>query len=193
MNTHNMTSEPKTSNRMFELMHSDKTMMEEKYGVEVVGWCTDNGPDAKKGRRLLFEKYNWMIVLLCWAHQLNLIVGDVLNVKHELIDIMKIVLTIITWLNGEMTIYCLINRLTGPEPGQASPAVRGVLIRDTPIDVPRLKQMNWFVNYVVWEILLIWNLLYCIWKTTGTMVMWPDYSYLTMMTGAQTCEQLSQD
>jgi hypothetical protein len=25
-------------------------MMEEKYGVEVVGWCTDNGPDVKKGQ-----------------------------------------------------------------------------------------------------------------------------------------------
>jgi hypothetical protein len=67
----------------------------------------------------------------------------------------------------EMMIYCLLNsnhRLTGPVPGRASPAVRGVLIWDTPIDVPRLKQVNWLVNYVAWEILLIWNLLYCIWK-----------------------------
>jgi len=74
--------------------------MEEKYGVEVVGWCTDNGPDARKGRRLLFEKYSWMIVLVCWAHQLNLIMGDVLDVKHELINTMKIALAIITWLNS---------------------------------------------------------------------------------------------
>ena len=66
-----------------------------------------------------------------------------------------------------MTIYCLINsnhRLTGPVSGRALPAVQVVLIWDTPIDVLRLKQMNWLVNYVVWEILLIWNLLYCIWK-----------------------------
>ena len=53
--------------------------------------------------------------------------------------------------SDEMTIYCFVNsnhRLTGPEPGRASPAVRGVLIGDTPIDVPRLKQVNWLVNYV---------------------------------------------
>jgi len=50
MNTHDMTGEPKTGDRMFELMDSDKAMIEEKYGVEVIGWCTDNGPDAKKGR-----------------------------------------------------------------------------------------------------------------------------------------------
>src|SRR6202042_3556435 len=94
----------------------------------------------------------------------------------------------------EMTIYCLLNsnhRLTGPVPGRASPAVRGVLIWDTPIDVPRLKQVNWLVNYVVWEIPLIWNLLYRIWEKL--LVMSPDYSYLTTMTGVQTCERLSQD
>ena len=74
-----------------------------------------------------------------------------------------------TWNHnhGEVMIYCLINsnhRLTGPELGWASPAVWGVLIKDTPIDVPRLKQMNWLVYYMAWEILLIWNLLYHIWK-----------------------------
>ena len=66
-----------------------------------------------------------------------------------------------------MMIYCLINsnhRLTGPVPGQALPAVQGVLTRNTLIDVPRLKQMNWLVNYVAGEILLIWNLPYRIWK-----------------------------
>src|SRR5882762_142998 len=100
MNTHDTTGEPKTGDQMFELMDSDKAMMEEKYGVEVVGWCTDNGPDAKKGRRLLSKKFTWMIILLCWAHQLNLIIGDVLGVKHELINIMKTALAIITWFNN---------------------------------------------------------------------------------------------
>src|ERR1700735_2702720 len=72
-----------------------------------------------------------------------------------------------TEASGEMMIYCLLNsnhRLTGPVPGRALPAVQGVLIWDAPIDVPRLKQVNWLVNCVVWEILLIWNLLYRIWK-----------------------------
>jgi hypothetical protein len=41
-----------------------------------------------------------MIILVCWAHQLNLIMRDVLNVKHKLIDVIKITLAIITWLNG---------------------------------------------------------------------------------------------
>src|SRR6202167_152475 len=53
--------------------------------------------------------------------------------------------------HDEMMISCLLNsnhRLTGPVHGRASPAVRGVLIWDTPIDVPRLKQVNWLVTYV---------------------------------------------
>jgi hypothetical protein len=98
-----MTGEPKTGDRMFELMDGDKAMIEEKYGVDIIGWCTDNGPDAKKGRRLLFEKFSWMIILLCWAHQINLIVGDILDAKHELIGAIKIALAIITWFNNHLT------------------------------------------------------------------------------------------
>jgi len=89
-----------------------------------------------------------------------------------------------------MTIYCLLNsnhRLTGPVPGRASPAVRGVLIWDTPIDVPRLKQVNWLVNYVAWEILLIWNLLYRIWKNYWwchqTIPTWQRWLELRLVNG----------
>ena len=96
MNMHNTTGEPKTGDQMFDLMDSDKAMMEEKYGVEVVGWCTDNGLDAKKGQQLLSEKFTWMIIFLCWAHQLNLMMGDVLGVNHELTNIIKTALAIIT-------------------------------------------------------------------------------------------------
>jgi len=44
-----------------------------------------------------------MIVLLCWAHQINLIVGDILDAKHELIGVIKIALAIITWFNNHST------------------------------------------------------------------------------------------
>jgi hypothetical protein len=95
-----MTKEPKTGDRMFELMKSDKKLMEEKYNITVGGWCADEGPDTKKGKRLMGERFLWMIILVCWAHQMNLIVGDLLGVKHELIEVIRIALDIITWFNG---------------------------------------------------------------------------------------------
>jgi len=95
-----MTKEPKTGDRMFELMKADKTLMEEKYKITVGGWCADEGPDTKKGKRLMSEAFCWMIIIVCWAHQMNLVVGDLLRVKHELIEVIKTVLEIITWFNG---------------------------------------------------------------------------------------------
>jgi hypothetical protein len=98
--SHNMTGEPKTGDTMFKIMEADKKKMEDTFGIEVVGWCSDDGPDSKKGRRLMGEKYLWMIILVCWAHQINLIVGNVLRVADPLIQVVKIALEIITWFNS---------------------------------------------------------------------------------------------
>jgi hypothetical protein len=95
-----MTKELKTGDRMFELMKADKKLMEEKYDLTVAGWCADAGPDTKKGKQLMTEAFLWMIILVCWAHQINLIVGDLLGVKHKLIEVIKTTLDIITWFNG---------------------------------------------------------------------------------------------
>jgi hypothetical protein len=49
INTHDIAKEPKTGDRMFELMKADKKLMEETYNLTVAGWCADEGPDTKKG------------------------------------------------------------------------------------------------------------------------------------------------
>jgi len=41
-----------------------------------------------------------MIILVCWAHQINLIVRDLLKVKTKLIKVIKTAIKIITWFNG---------------------------------------------------------------------------------------------
>ena len=96
---YNMTKELKTDNRIFKFMKANKKLMEKKYNITVVGWCADEGPDTKKGKHLMENEFLWMIILVCWVHQINLIVGDLLGVKHELIKVIKIVLKIITWFN----------------------------------------------------------------------------------------------
>jgi hypothetical protein len=95
-----MMKEPKTGDRMFKLMKEDKKLMEEKYNITVAGWCMDEGPDMKKGKRHMTETFIWMIILVCWAHQINLIVGDLLKVKDKLIEVIKTAIEIITWFNG---------------------------------------------------------------------------------------------
>ena len=102
METHDMTGRPKTEDEMFNLMKADKEMIKEKYDCKVIAWCTDEGPDSKKGKRLLSEAFLWMIILVCWAHQINLVVGDLLGLNHELIQVIKMVLEIIKWFNAHL-------------------------------------------------------------------------------------------
>ena len=50
-----MNGQPKTGDRLLELIKNDMETMENQYSVQVVGWCTDdgpdgNGPDACSGR-----------------------------------------------------------------------------------------------------------------------------------------------
>jgi len=48
-----MTGEPKTADIMFKIMEADKKKIEDTFGIEVVEWCSDNGPDSKKGSWLM--------------------------------------------------------------------------------------------------------------------------------------------
>ena len=73
-----MTGRPKTGKEHLEVIKSDITYMEATYGVKTVAWVTDDGPDGKGARTLLRKLWPWMIILLCWAHQCNLLIGDYL-------------------------------------------------------------------------------------------------------------------
>lgn len=49
----------------------------------------------------LTQKYAWLIVLVCWAHQINLIVNDLLSPKVGLMYVVKQVLNIVRWFNAQ--------------------------------------------------------------------------------------------
>jgi hypothetical protein len=109
MDTHDMAGKPKTGDTMFKLMKADKEMIEEKYNTQVIAWCADEGPDTKKGKWLLGEAFQWMIILVCLAHQINLIVGNLLGLNHELIDVIEEALEIIKWFNRHSDLLYWLN------------------------------------------------------------------------------------
>jgi len=104
-----MTGEPKTGDRLLELVLEDIDYMKKRYGVEVIAWCTDDGPDGKKMRRLLRQKFDWIFVLVCWAHQINLVVGDFLGLKLTYVNSVKKALAVIVWFNGHSTALAMLN------------------------------------------------------------------------------------
>lgn len=46
--THNASGQPKTSNKLLELVQGDIQHIKEKFDVDVIAWCTDDGLDGKK-------------------------------------------------------------------------------------------------------------------------------------------------
>ena len=48
VNTHDMTGRLKTADELLVIVLGDATYIFDKFGVTVIAWCTDDGPDGKK-------------------------------------------------------------------------------------------------------------------------------------------------
>ncbi|KAI9453922.1 hypothetical protein BJY52DRAFT_1123200 [Lactarius psammicola] len=42
----------------------------------------------------------WLIVIVCWAHQINLIVGDYLSLRIDFLTCLPKALSVIKWMNN---------------------------------------------------------------------------------------------
>jgi len=51
-----MTGRLKTGDKLLVIVLGDITYILDKFGVTVITWCTNNGPDGKKMRHLLAVK-----------------------------------------------------------------------------------------------------------------------------------------
>lgn len=68
----------------------------------------DLGPDGKKMRQLLQGLFNWLIVILCWVHQINLVVGDFLIIQWAVTKDINHTLEVIKWFNNHSTTLALL-------------------------------------------------------------------------------------
>jgi hypothetical protein len=100
MRTHDVSMQPKTGEALLNLVVEDIKWSEEIYGHTIIGACSDDGGDARKMRRLLLALMPWLIIILCWAHQINLIVGDYLALKLPFQDCVPKALNVIKWMNN---------------------------------------------------------------------------------------------
>jgi hypothetical protein len=100
MRTHDVSAQPKTGDALLQLVVDDIGWSEETYGHQVIAACSDDGGDARKMQRLLRALMPWLIVILCWAHQINLIVGDYLALKLPFQDCVMKALVVIKWMNN---------------------------------------------------------------------------------------------
>ena len=69
-----MSGEPKTGDRLFEIVLKDIAY--------------------------ILAKFAWMIMTVCWAHQINLVVGEFLSLKVEYRVVIALTLDVIKWFNN---------------------------------------------------------------------------------------------
>src|SRR5882762_7669512 len=66
-------------------------------------------------KRLLPSIYPWIIVFVCWAHQIHLIVGDFLSMDSTFLNVVVLALDIVQRINnhGEpLTWFCTEQGMT---------------------------------------------------------------------------------
>ncbi|EJD50040.1 hypothetical protein AURDEDRAFT_161064 [Auricularia subglabra TFB-10046 SS5] len=95
--SHNTFGKPKTGNFLWELAQSDIDYMTRTFGVELIRICTDDGPDGKRMRRLARTAHLHLVVLVCWAHQNQLIIGDLIKNDPELKALLNWALDVSKW------------------------------------------------------------------------------------------------
>jgi hypothetical protein len=63
--------ERKTAENLIKHLESVIVELREKWGVILVAIVTDASGKCRKARRILAQKYPWLIVLDCYAHQVS--------------------------------------------------------------------------------------------------------------------------
>lgn len=61
----------KNAENLLEFIVSEVRYCVDTLGTRLVAWCTDASGESRKMRRLLREKFPWIITLDCWAHQVR--------------------------------------------------------------------------------------------------------------------------
>ena len=100
MRTHDVSAEQKTGEFLLGLVLDDIQFIETKYGITVIAYCADDGGDTRKMRCLLSIRMLWLIVLLCWAHQMNLVIGDYLKLRSDSLNCVKQAVDVVNWFNN---------------------------------------------------------------------------------------------
>jgi hypothetical protein len=100
MRTHDVSTDAKSGEALLKLVVDDMQWSQAMFLFVIIALCSDDGGDARKMRRLLLALMPWLIVIVCWAHQVNLIVGDYLGLRMDFLVCVPKALVVIKWMNN---------------------------------------------------------------------------------------------
>ncbi|KAF8671798.1 hypothetical protein RHS04_08128 [Rhizoctonia solani] len=95
---HNLSAQHKTANNHLKLVLNDIDSAEKEHNVRIIAWVSDAGGDSQAMRVQLHRLRPHILVFDCWAHQINLIVGDIMGLTSRLVDTADAAIDIIKWM-----------------------------------------------------------------------------------------------
>lgn len=131
MRTHDVSTEPKTGLALSKIVSEDIQWSQDTFGLSVVALCSDDGGDARLMRKLLQASMPWLIVILCWAHQINLIVGDYLSLRIPFLECVPRAMELIKWTNNHSRALGIFRQEQMSTYGKVLALIRPVITRWT--------------------------------------------------------------
>ncbi|EUC55842.1 DUF659 family protein, partial [Rhizoctonia solani AG-3 Rhs1AP] len=95
---HDVSTEHKTADNHLRLVLDDIDYAEKEHNTRVIAWVSDAGGDSRAMRVRLHRLRPYILVFDCWAHQINLVVGDILSRSSRLVDTADSAISIIKWM-----------------------------------------------------------------------------------------------
>ncbi|KAF8642816.1 hypothetical protein AX16_009400, partial [Volvariella volvacea WC 439] len=106
---HDASNERKMAENLFKLFEEVVETLRKDWGVHVIAIVTDASGEGAKAWRMYKKKYKLVIVLNCYGHQVNLVVGDYFKATD--ISVLKYTddtAKLITWLQSKTQVLAAI-------------------------------------------------------------------------------------
>ncbi|THH08490.1 hypothetical protein EW146_g8974 [Bondarzewia mesenterica] len=100
LNLYDISSEAKTAVNLLKIIEQEIDYCVQELMIIMIAYCTDSSGEAAKMRRLLGKKCPSIAVVPCWAHQVNLIIGDYFKGIPNLKAIGNNALEVVKWFNN---------------------------------------------------------------------------------------------
>ncbi|KAF8703671.1 hypothetical protein RHS03_06185, partial [Rhizoctonia solani] len=114
-NIHNVSAQRKTAQNLLELVRGEIEYCEKELGVKVIAWCTDASGESRAMRNRLVGHLPQLIMLDCYAHQINLIVGDYFKRLPAKLQVMDAAYRLVHWFRNHSFALGLLRKCQAQE------------------------------------------------------------------------------
>ncbi|KAI0308727.1 ribonuclease H-like domain-containing protein, partial [Amylostereum chailletii] len=100
LNIYEVKSERKSAINLLAMVEQEIDFCLMELAIFLVAYCSDNGGESRGMCSLLAKKWPWIVIVACWAHQVNLILGDYFKGNPALKATVSEALEVVKWFNN---------------------------------------------------------------------------------------------